>query len=185
MSENPYEAPVALLDDPLEEYAVAVRTVQLRRELELRVTAVLIVLGGAMFVAMASIMVWTSRDMPGEGQVFLYAIAGAFAAVGLAGLVAGWGYCGLRPWVRIPGAIAIGLVTLIMFPLTLPVMGLVAYLTFSGKGLRVLSPGYSALRRQALHLRAWTRPGEALALLAMAGLYVGAFVYIAANMPAD
>ena len=185
MSDNPYEAPEAHLDDPLEADAAAVRTGHLRREASLRVTGVLFLLGGALFSAMAAVMAWTTRDMPDEGRAIMLGATGAFLVVGLVALVAGWGYCGLRAWVRIPAAIAIGLVTLGLFPLTLPVMGFVAYLTFSGKGLRVLSPGYAALRRQAMHLNAWSRPGEALALLGVAGLYVGAFAWIAARMPAD
>ena len=184
MSENPYEAPAAHLDDPPEANAAAVRADHLRREVALRVTGFLFALGGLLFVGMAVAMVVTTQDLPGDGRLMLAGVAGAFGLIGMVALVAGWGYLGLRPWVRIPAAIAIGLVTLGML-LTLPVMGYVTYLTFSSKGLRVLSPGYAALRQQALHLRAWTRPGEALVLLGMSGLYVAAFVYVVASMPAD
>lgn len=188
MSENPYEAPAALVDDVPRADADtdAERRAHLRRESGLRAVGVLCAVFGAYFVLMAGVF---GAQMVESAQYMLsgfsVGITLVFGAIGAMGLATAWGYLRLRPWVRVPGGVVAGLVLLTTMFLSLPLVGYAAYLTYSAKGLRVLSPPYAATRARTPHLRAWKHPAEALALLGIAAAYVGVFAWFASRLPMD
>jgi hypothetical protein len=187
VSDNPYEAPVAVVDDapPAEVDAEVERRAHLRREAGLRMVGVLCAVFGAYFLLMAGVFGAGATQGDAFGSAMSIGMIAGFGAVGALAIATAWGYLRLRPWVRAP-AVAVALLALLVgFLFTAPLVGYAAFLTYSGKGLRVLSADYAVIRAATPHLRAWTRPGEALGLLGLAGLYVAALVWIVTLMPKD
>lgn len=175
MSDNPYDAPAASVadaDEWSEADAQALRREHLGREASLRVVGVLCGAFGTFFVLLffgygMDVLRRIDSASPREGVVLLLV-----AALGILGMVANHGLLHLRSWGRGPvAAIALSLaLTAVLAPLALHA----AWLTFSHKGLRVLSPTYGSVRARARHLHAWTRPVEALLLSCTGVLNIGA-----------
>jgi hypothetical protein len=189
MDTDPYEAPHARLAvDPDDVVAVEVDAVQIRlahlhREAGLRAVGVACLVFAAWLLLLGVEMgAIATRDYGGFTEGIIFAVS---TSLGLLALAAAWGYFRLRPWVRLPGGI-LALATLFASVfIAAPIVGYAAWLTYSAKGLRVLSRDYAAIRAATPQLRAWRRPGEALVLLGVLGLYLAAFAVITANLPAD
>jgi hypothetical protein len=157
MSDNPYEAPTARVDDPVEGDDAAIRTPLLKHEASLKSVAWLywLVALYAGFVG-AAMLPDALRHGPqgdfGYGFVVMSIVALVFA---LAFAVTGWGFRTLAPWVRVPGGILSGL-GLLAIPIGTLFNGYILYLMFGAKGRRILSPDYAAIRARTPHL-VWRR----------------------------
>jgi hypothetical protein len=187
VSDNPYEAPRAHVEDapPVVPDAESERRAHLRRESGLRAVGLLCLLFGAYFLLMGGVMGWLNyTEAKSFGNVGV-GIGAVLLAMGLIALRTGWGYLRLRPWVRVPAGIVAMAALLVSALLTAPIVAYAAYLTYSARGLRVLSRDYAAVRAATPHLSAWRWPREALIVLGMLGLYVAAFAWFAMNMPRD
>jgi hypothetical protein len=140
---------------------------------------------GGYFLLMGGIMGWSVyTDADAFGGIGL-GFGAVLLAMGLLALPTGWGYLRLRPWVRVPAGIVALVALLTSAFLTAPIVAYAAYLTYSAKGVRVLSRDYAAVRAATPALSAWRWPREALVVLGMLGLYFGAFGWFAMNMPRD
>jgi hypothetical protein len=187
VSDNPYEAPRAPVADapPAVVDPEAERVAHLRRESGLRAIGLLCLLFGAYFLLMGGVMAWTTYEHPERMGGIGLGLVGVFGALGLVAVPTGWGYLRLRPWVRVPAGI-VALVTLLASTfLTAPIVAYAAYLTYSAKGLRVLSRDYAAVRAATPGLSAWRWPREAFIVLGMLGLYFAAFAWVVVGLRED
>jgi hypothetical protein len=185
LNDNPYQAPAARVDDVVaaDVDAVQQRLEHLRREAGLRAVGVACLVFAACLLLVGVAMGGVATQA--YGGVTEWIVSALSTTLGLFALATAWGYFRLRPWVRLPGGL-LALATLFAsFFLAAPIVGYAAWLTFSAKGLRVLSRDYAAIRAATPQLRAWRWPGEALVLLGVLGLYLAAFAIITANLPAD
>jgi hypothetical protein len=179
VSENPYEAPEARVDDPVlaASDAAAERAAHLGREAGLRAVGVLCLLFGLYFGLIGAAFVVGSREAADDAAMGV-GMGVVFALLGVLGLATAWGYFALRPWVRVLSAPVALVAVLMTFFTTLPLVGYAAWLTWSRAGKRVLSPDYAGVRAQARHLRAWTKPVEALVVLGVFAAYVTVAVLV-------
>jgi hypothetical protein len=173
MHADPYQAPLARIDDTPGLDEAADRRLHLRREAAIRTLGGAWLLFSLGIVALGGIALATELARPPEarfGLVFALVLTG----LGGYGVVAAWGLAMLRPAARFTAAVA--------FVLTLPMMvsvlftGLCAYLVYSARGRRVLADDYAGVRARTPHLRARSRPGEALVVLGVLALHVVALV---------
>jgi hypothetical protein len=177
--DDPYRAPTALVDDaPADVHgAGAVRLEHLRRETGLRAIGVLCLVLGGYFLLVGIVMSQSAltTTVSGIGNQVL-GVSLAMLAVALLALATAWGLFLLRPWVRVPAGIVAVATLLASFLVTAPLVGYAAYLTFSAKGLRVLSPDYAAIRAATPALSAWRYPREGLIVLGLFALYPAAIM---------
>jgi hypothetical protein len=173
MELNPYEAPAARLDTAPVAAVIDAdieRRAHLGREAGLRAMAVPCLLFAAYFGIMGAAFIATAGFSRND-EVMAWGLGIAFAAAAVLGLATAGGYLFLQPWVKVPAGVLAVLSLLVTFFLTLPLVGYAAWLTWSRKGLRVLSREYAHVRRQAPGPNAWTRPLEPLLLFAILGAY--------------
>ena len=157
MSDNPYEAPAARLDDPVEGDDVAIRTPLLKHEASLKPVALLYWLGAAYTGVVGAVMLPEAlRKGPqgdfGYGFIVMAVVALVFA---VAFAVTGWGFRTLAPWVKVPGGILSG-IGLLAIPIGTLFNAYILYLMFGAKGRRILAPDYPAIRARTPHLK-WRR----------------------------
>jgi hypothetical protein len=176
MSDNPYEAPAARVDDPGNDDAdTAIRRPLLRHEASLRSVGWLYWLG-ALVLGFAGVVMLPQALSTGPQGDFGYGfviVAVVYLVLAIASAITGWGFRTLAPWVRIPGGILSG-IGLLGIPVGTLINGYILYLMFGAKGRRILSDDYAAIRARTPHLRFTRGTGEkigiALVLLVPAGL---------------
>ena len=157
MSDNPYEAPAARVEDPIEGDDVAIRTPLLRHEASLKSVAWLYWLVAAWFGFLGATMLPEALAGGAQGD-FGYgfvAIGGVMVLLALAFAVTGWGFLSLAPWVKVPGGILSGL-GLLAIPIGTLFNAWILYLMFGAKGRRILAPDSPAIRRRTPQLK-WRR----------------------------
>lgn len=183
MESNPYQAPTARVEDPVETGVEAERTAHLRHEARLRSVGILYWLGAAAVVVMIGVSLATTSVRNPEGWTMTGGVVlGALLAAGV-----GWGYWSLSPWVRWPGTVfsALGLLAIPIGPI---IHGYFLYLLWCAKGRRVLSPGYVQVRRQTPHLRYQRTIGDWVALIVIVGVplaLLAMFVGVGMMLPKD
>jgi hypothetical protein len=178
---DPYAVPTARVDDVFAVDTRADRAEHLELEAGLRGVGVLCLVYGGFFAVMGGSMAFAYDGAP----LSLRGIGVALFALGLLGLASAWGYAFLRPWVRNTAMALAPLVLLTSYGMTLPLVAYAAWITWSEKGRRVLSPDYAAVRAQAPQLSAWRHPFHLIWLALMVGAYVAlVWAYLAA-MPDD
>jgi hypothetical protein len=183
MESNPYQAPSARVEDPVETGVDAERTAHLRHEARLRMVGILYWLGAAvMVVIFGSVLVVESVTPDAAG----WAMPGTLTVIALLAAVVGWGYWSLSPWVRWPGTV-FSVLGLLAIPIGPIVHGYFLYLMWCAKGRRVLAPDYAEVRRRTPHLRYRRTVGDWIALAILIGLPVlfGLFVWVGTMLPKD
>ena len=171
MSDNPYEAPSAHVEDPGNDDDVAIRQPLLKHEASLRSVGGLYWLGAAMFGFGGAVMLPNALEMGPQGdfgQGFVYiAVIYLVLAAGLA--ITGWGFLRLAPWVRLPGGILAAL-GLLAIPIGTLINGYVLFLMFGEKGRRILTDEYAAIRARTPQLRYRRSTGEKVGVALVLGI---------------
>ena len=155
MSENPYEAPAARVDDPVEGDDEATRRPLLKHEASLRSVAWLYWLGMLLFgsLGIGLVVQMAGTDLPPDAELgtAFWVMGVIYLGLAIAFAATGWGFRTLAPWVRIPGGLfsALGLLGI---PIGTLINGYVLWLMFGAKGRRILTDEYATIRRRTPHL---------------------------------
>ena len=170
MDDDPYAAPEARLEDPVEP-AEEVRRAHIRREVSLRSVGLLYWLGALGFAGL------TVTALVG-GTTSGVAVP-AFFAVLFA--VTGYGFRSLSGWVRVFGGL-VSVFGLLLFPLGTLLNGYFLFLMFSPKGTRVFARDYADIRAATPHVRFERGLTERVVLGGILALLVAAFAWIVWGM---
>lgn len=149
MTNNWYAPPQAeVLDsaDTAADEAEVLRRAHVRHEVHLKSIGALYYLsGGLMALACVSMLVSVmSMAHLQATPPSLWLMVLIYVVISTLSFVIGWGFRGLRPWVRVPGGVLAAL-GLLAIPIGTLINGWVLYLMFGRKGQVVLSPEYQAV----------------------------------------
>jgi hypothetical protein len=177
VSDNPYEAPAARVDDePALPDDEAVRRTFLRHEARLQSVAWLYWLAGGFWVMAGLAPLGEVLDETPEPLFLLVMLA--YWAIGAGFIYVGRGYQDLRPWVRIPGSIVSGL-GLLAIPFGTLINAYIFFLMFGTKGQRVFAPDYAGIRARTPHIafRRSVREKVAMVLVVVVPIVVLAWYF--------
>lgn len=186
MSASPYTPPQAALVDAAPggpDDAVPVREAHLRHEVQLKSVGLLYYLGGlgmaAAIVAGVLGVIDRKAPQPAPSAAILVPLL-VYVAFGAGAFAIGYGFRGLRPWVKIPGTI-FAVLGLISFPVGTLINGWILYLMHGRKGRTVLGPDYRRIIAATPQVKYRRGVGEWIVLGLLLALLVGLLVLLVAT----
>lgn len=180
MTDNWYAPPQAEVVDSADtagDEAEVLRRAHVRHEIHIKSIGALYYLSGGLMALAAVGMLISLMSMAGmpASAPTLWVMVLIYVVISALSFVIGWGFRGLRPWVRVPGGIlaAIGLLAI---PIGTLINGWILYLMFGRKGQVVLSPEYQAVIDATPHVKYQRTVGDWIAtgilLLLLGGVVV-------------
>ena len=166
---NPYAPPTARVDDApgANPEAEAIRRAHISTEASIKAVGVLYYLGGAFFLLVAILPLFSVRQPPSFGITLI------LFALGAAQIAGGWALRALVPWGRIVACI-FSVLGLLAFPIGTVINAYILYLLWSKKGSQIFRSEYPAVIAAAPHVK-YRTPIASWIVLA---LFLALFVYL-------
>ncbi|MBK8284704.1 MAG: hypothetical protein IPK97_07300 [Ahniella sp.] len=183
MPVNPYAAPASVVVDRDDGSSadIGIREAHVRHEQVLKSIGSLYWFGAltsGLIAIVSAITLATSESGSIAAGLVVGGLYGVFSLI--AGFL-GFGFRGLRPWVRIPGTILSG-IGLLAIPIGTLFNGYILYLIWSAQGQVVLGPDYRGIIERTPHVRYRRTVGDWIALIVIILIGLGIAALIASAM---